>query len=117
MLGAEFAKAVLGLSTERHKGMTGIYHRLNDARVTALCSNAVEFLVHRDGIGGCLLRRRIIPLAQNLDNIPFLACSGKGFVDPVVAIGIDRGTGNAAYFQNLAAVWQVLCQSVRPQHA
>ena len=38
-------------------------------------------------------------------------------MDAVVAVGVDRGAGDAAHFEHLAAFRQMLGQPVRPQHA
>ena len=37
-------------------------------------------------------------------------------MDAVMTICIDRGSGNAAHFQNFAAVWHILDQPIGPQH-
>ena len=111
---AELAEAVLGLAAERHERMLGVDHGLHDAGVAALGGDAVERALHGDRIGRRLLRRRIIPLADDLDDVPLLAGGVERLVDAVVAVGVDRGAGDAAHFEDLAAVRDVLDQPVGP---
>src|SRR6185503_9693522 len=73
VLAAELAKAVLRFTTEGHEGMLGVDHRLHDTRVPALRGDAVEMLVNGDRIGGDLLRGRVVPLADDFDDVPLLA--------------------------------------------
>ncbi len=109
-LGAELAEAVLGLAAERRHRMLGVEHRLHDAGVAALRGEAVEMLLHGDGVGGHLLRGRIVPLAVDLDDVPLLAGLVERLVDAVVAVLVDGGAGNAAHFEDLAAVRQMLVE-------
>ena len=117
VLGAELAEAVLGLAAEGHPGVLGVDHRLHDAGVAALAGDAVERAVGGDGVGGHLLRRRVVPLAHDLGDFPGLAGGGEDLVDAVVAVGVDRGAGDAAHLEDLAAVGDVLDQPVAPELA
>ena len=106
-LRAELAEAVLGLAAERHERMLGVDHRLHDAGVAALRGDAVELLVHGDRIGGDLLRGRVIPLADTSTISQFLPVACERLVDAVMAVGVDRGAGDAAHLEDLAAIRDV----------
>ena len=97
--------------------MLGVEHGLHHAGVAALRGEAVEMLLHGYRVGGRLLRGRIVPLADHLDHVPLLARLAESLVDAVVAIGVDRGAGDAANFEDLAAVRDILDQPVAPEHA
>jgi hypothetical protein len=60
-----------------------------------------------DGIGRHLLRRAVIPFADDFDGLPLLAGRSERFLDAVVAVGIDRGAGDTAHFEDLAAAGHV----------
>ena len=71
--------------------MLGVDHRLDHAGVAALRGDAVEMLLHRDRVGGGLLRGRIVPLAEDLDDVPLLARLVERFMDAIMAVAVDGG--------------------------
>ena len=116
-LGAELAEAVFSLAAERRDRLLGVEHRLDDAGIAALGGISVEVLLHRNGVGGHLLRRRIVPLAVDLDDVPLLAALCQRLMDAVVTVAVDGSAGDAAHFEDLAAVRQMLVEPFRPVDA
>ena len=114
VFGAEFAEAVLGLAAERRERLFGVHDGLHDAGVAALGGVAVEMLLHSDCVGGHLLRGRVVPFAVDFDDVPLLAGLIQRLVDAVVTVAVDGSAGDAAHFEDLAAIGQMLVEPLRP---
>ena len=117
MRAAELAEAILGLAAEGNERMPSVDEGLHHAGVAALGGDAVEVLLHGDGVGRRLLGGRIVPLADHFHHVPFLAGGIEGLMNPGMTVGVHRGAGDAAHFEDLAAAGQVLDQPVGPEHA
>ena len=114
---AELAEAVFRLAAERHERMTRIDHRLHHTGIATLCGDAVELLVHGDRVGCRLLRDAVVPLADDFHHVPLLARGSEHFLDAVVTIGVHRGAGHAAHFEDLAAIGHLVDQPMTPEFA
>jgi hypothetical protein len=95
--------------------MLGVEHRLDDTRIAALSGKAVEVLLYGDRVRGHLLRGRVVPPAEHFDDVPLFAALIQGFMDSRVAVIVDRRAGDAAHFEDLAPVWQMLVEPLRPK--
>ena len=71
-------------------------------------------LLHSDCVGGHLLRGRVVPFAVDFDDVPLLAGLIQRLVDAVVTVAVDGSAGDAAHFEDLAAIGQMLVEPLRP---
>src|SRR5438445_261207 len=118
VLGAQLAEAVLGLAGDRDHRMPRVEEGAHGTGRAALHIDAGEILVDGDRVGGRLLRRAVIPLADHLDHLELLARFVQDLVKPVVPIAIDRVPRGPADLEELAAVgFDLLEQPLRRETA
>ena len=103
VLGDQLAEAVLGLARDGDEGVAGVHHRLHGAGRAALDGDAVELAVDGDGVGRHLLRGAVVPVADDLDDLPVAAGGVEDLVDADRAVAVDRVAGQAADLEDLAA--------------
>jgi len=118
VLGNKLAEAVLGLAADRDHGMAGIEQRLNRAGRAALGDHGVERAMNGERIGGHLLGRAVVPIADDLHDLPRTFGRVEDFVDADRAVTVDRVAGQATNFEDLAGglalIGEFLADELRP---
>ena len=101
MLGDQHARTIAGVAADRDHRVAGIEHGVDRADGAFLHEDAVERTLRGDGVGGHLLHRAGVPVADDLDDAQARILVEDG-AHALMVVAVDRVARQAAYLEDLA---------------